>query len=94
MPATPTVALREDKIKELLAARKLSRLELAQLAGYSVNLLDKTLAGYQPSRMFAWHLAQALGVPTEDITADGTPIPEPAVNPRRLARMRVPALSP
>ena len=95
MPATPTVKLKEGKVRELRELRKLSRLELAQQIGYSVPLIKLIEnEGYPPSQTVAWWLAWAFGVPTEDITADGAPIPEPVINPLHVNRVRVPALSP
>jgi transcriptional regulator with XRE-family HTH domain len=91
MPATPTVALREGKVRELRIGRKLTQLELAQRIGYSLPLVKKIEGGYPPSRTAAWYIALAFDVPTEDITADGAPIPEPVANPQHVARVRVPA---
>ena len=95
MPATPTVELKTDLVREIRLQQGLSRDEVAQRIGYSPNLIAKIETGYyNPSRVVAWFLAQALGVPTERITASGAPIDEPVLRPDRVARVRMPAMSP
>jgi transcriptional regulator with XRE-family HTH domain len=94
MPATPTVELRKDRVRQLREEADLSRLEIAQLMGYSISLVCKIENGYAPSPTAAWWLAKALRVHPEDITVGGVPVPEPVHNPLYITRARVPAMSP
>jgi transcriptional regulator with XRE-family HTH domain len=94
MPSTPTVALRYRRVRELRDGLGLTRLELAQRIGYSSDLIKLIEKGRPPSKTVAWWLARALGVPPEDITVGGVPVPVPVDNPAHTARVREPALSP
>jgi transcriptional regulator with XRE-family HTH domain len=94
MPATTTVELRKARIRQRRKELGLSMIEVAQRTGYSLSLIYKIEAGYAPSAVVAWYLAQALKLPPEEITVDGVHVPEPVIRPDRVTRVRLPAMSP
>ena len=95
MPATPTVALKGARVREIRRGQDLMLADIAQRMGYSPDLVCKIENGFAPSLVAAWYLAQALGVPSESITVSGRPVPEPAPGRHpRVARVQMPAMSP
>lgn len=73
MPAIPTVVLNSDKVIAAITRRGLMRRELAALADLSEATVRTAISGRPLSFRAARRIADALGIPFEQVTdADST----------------------